>query len=75
MDTFTTITAVVTLVMIYFGERFKQGTYFALAAMFDILLAWRMAEETFYMASGALIVFLIIRTFYHSEDVRGDENE
>lgn len=75
MDTFTVITAVMTLAMIYFGEQFRQGFYFALAAMFDILLAWRMAEETFYIISGALIFIMLIRTFYHNEDVRGDESE
>lgn len=76
MDTFTTITAFVAVAFIYMGEQFRQGFYFTLAAMFWILLAWRMAEEVWYMASAAVILILIIRTFWRSEDVRDSrENE
>lgn len=73
MDTFTVITALVALSLIYLGERLNSGgVYLLLASMFWILLAWRMAEQTFYIASAAVIFVLVYRAFFSSEDVSDD---
>lgn len=70
MDTFTTITAAMTLASIYFGERFRVGAYLLLGMMFGILLAWRMGEEIFYIATAGLLAVLVFRAFFSDEDVR-----
>lgn len=74
MDTFTIVTAAMTLFMIHLAESRKIGAYHLLGAIFAILLAWRMAEEIFYIGTGALLFVLIFRTFFSNEDVRENDS-
>lgn len=75
MDTFTTLVAVITLVMIWFGEQFKIGAYIWLAILFSMILALRMGAPMFYMAEAGLIAVLVYRTFTKSEDIRSSEDD
>lgn len=75
MDTFTTMTGVMTIAMVYIGERFQAGVYLWLAALFSVIFALRMAEPMFYIATAGLLAVLAYRTFGKDEDVREDERE
>ena len=74
MDTFTIVTAAMTLFLLNLAERERAGVYHLLTAIFAILLAWRMAEEIFYIGTGALLFVLIFRAFFSKEDIRENES-
>jgi uncharacterized membrane protein len=75
MDTFTTITAATVISLIYIGERFKTGAYLMAAVPFLILLAWRMGEVVYYISTAVLLVVLIQRAFFASDDIRESERD
>ena len=75
MDTWAIMVGVTALAFIYFGERFKVGSYLWVAALFAIIFALRMATPMFYMATAGLLGVLALRTFQSKEDVRGSDDE
>lgn len=75
MDTWMIMVGVTAMALIYFGERFKVGSYLWVGALFATIFALRMATPVFYIATAGLLGVLALRTFRYKEDVRGSDDE
>ena len=75
MDGWALMVGITSLAFIYFGEKFRAGSYLWIGALFAIIYALRMAEPMFYMATAGLLGVLAYRTFFASEDVRDSDKE